>query len=277
MAGLQEAQQLLFVGIGQHILGTGFQRRIHELALVGAGRKQQQAAMLEHERHRTIGAQIAAVFAEGMTHIGHGAGFVVGEAIDHHRRASEAIALATNLLVGHALKLPRPAWMTEDLILLEDQVRRFVSAEYVPHLERWHDEHMYPREVWTKAGAAGLLCASMPEEYGGAGMDNVCYAIAMEEIARACESVMLKMSSRIGCGAMPTSRGRSTSQLMALPMKSRLMEWSMTRLSRKSESPTTTMRVEPPSTLRRPPRSMATATGMAPRRSRRGSKRAPGR
>ncbi len=67
------------------------------------------------------------------------------------------------------LNLPRPAWMTEDAILLEDQARRFIAAEYVPHLEKWHEEHFYPREVWTKAGAAGLLCASMPEEYGGAG------------------------------------------------------------------------------------------------------------
>jgi acyl-CoA dehydrogenase len=67
------------------------------------------------------------------------------------------------------LNFPRPAWMTEDLVLLEEQARRFMEAEFVPHLEKWHDEHMYPREVWTKAGEAGLLCASMPEEYGGAG------------------------------------------------------------------------------------------------------------
>ncbi len=69
----------------------------------------------------------------------------------------------------NALNLPRPAWMTEDLVLLEEQARRFMEAEFVPHLDKWHDEHMYPREVWTKAGEAGLLCASMPEEYGGAG------------------------------------------------------------------------------------------------------------
>jgi len=69
----------------------------------------------------------------------------------------------------NALNLPRPAWMTEDLVLLEEQSRRFMEAEFVPNLEKWHDEHMYPREVWTKAGAAGLLCAAMPEEYGGAG------------------------------------------------------------------------------------------------------------
>ncbi len=67
------------------------------------------------------------------------------------------------------LNLPRPPWMTEDVVLLEEQARRFIAAEFVPHLEKWHDEHFYPREVWSRAGAAGLLCASMPEEYGGAG------------------------------------------------------------------------------------------------------------
>ena len=67
------------------------------------------------------------------------------------------------------LNLPRPAWMAEDVALLEEQARRFIAAEFVPHLEQWHEGHFYPREVWTKAGAAGLLCASMPEEYGGAG------------------------------------------------------------------------------------------------------------
>jgi acyl-CoA dehydrogenase len=71
--------------------------------------------------------------------------------------------------MSDVLNLPRPAWMTEDVVLLEDQARRFIAAEFVPHLEKWHEEHFYPREVWTKAGAAGLLCASMPEEYGGSG------------------------------------------------------------------------------------------------------------
>src|SRR5688572_5622850 len=67
------------------------------------------------------------------------------------------------------LNLPRPAWMTEDLVLLEDQAQKFLATEFVPHLDKWHEEHMYPREVWTKAGQAGLLCAMIPEEYGGAG------------------------------------------------------------------------------------------------------------
>ena len=87
--------------------------------------------------------------------------------------------------MNDALNLPRPAWMTEDVVLLEDQARRFIAAEFVPHLEKWHEDHFYPREVWTKAGAAGLLCASMPEEYGGAGGSFAHEAVIDREYARA--------------------------------------------------------------------------------------------
>src|SRR4051794_41604291 len=67
------------------------------------------------------------------------------------------------------LNLSRPAWMTEELVLLEDQADRFLKNEFVPHIEKWHEEKIFPREVWNKAGQAGLLCAMIPEEYGGAG------------------------------------------------------------------------------------------------------------
>jgi acyl-CoA dehydrogenase len=68
-----------------------------------------------------------------------------------------------------ALNVPRPAWMTEDLVLLEEQARRFMANELVPHAERWHEDGIMDRAVWDKLGAAGLLCAGIPEEYGGAG------------------------------------------------------------------------------------------------------------
>jgi len=69
----------------------------------------------------------------------------------------------------NVLNLPRPAWMTEDLVLLEEQARRFMAAEFAPQIDRWNEQGMYERDVWTKAGEAGLLCPSIPEEYGGAG------------------------------------------------------------------------------------------------------------
>ena len=70
---------------------------------------------------------------------------------------------------SEVLNLPRPAWMSEDVVLLEEQSRRFMADEFAPHIDRWHEQGIYEREVWTKAGEAGLLCASIPEEYGGAG------------------------------------------------------------------------------------------------------------
>ena len=68
-----------------------------------------------------------------------------------------------------SLQVPRPAWMTEDLVLLEEQARRFLASELVPHVEKWTEDGIMERSAWDKLGQAGLLCASMPEEYGGAG------------------------------------------------------------------------------------------------------------
>jgi acyl-CoA dehydrogenase len=75
--------------------------------------------------------------------------------------------------------------MTEDLVLLEEQARRFFAAEFVPHLERWSQDGIMDRPMWTKAGAAGLLCASMPEQYGGAGGTFAHEAVINREIALA--------------------------------------------------------------------------------------------
>jgi acyl-CoA dehydrogenase len=75
--------------------------------------------------------------------------------------------------------------MSEDLVLLEDQARRFIANEYVPHLERWNEQGMYEREVWTKAGAAGLLCPAIPEEYGGAGGSFAHEAVIGRELSLA--------------------------------------------------------------------------------------------
>jgi acyl-CoA dehydrogenase len=84
-----------------------------------------------------------------------------------------------------ALNLPRPAWMSEDLVLLEEQARRFFAAELVPHVERWHENGIMDREVWNKLGEAGLLCAGIPEEYGGAGGTFAHETVINREIALA--------------------------------------------------------------------------------------------
>jgi len=66
-----------------------------------------------------------------------------------------------------------------------DSVRRFMDEEVKPNDERWQEQGYVDREVWKKAGANGLLCASMPEEYGGAGADKLYSIVVIEEQARA--------------------------------------------------------------------------------------------
>ncbi|MFL5073130.1 MAG: acyl-CoA dehydrogenase family protein [Xanthobacteraceae bacterium] len=85
----------------------------------------------------------------------------------------------------NVLNVPRPAWMTEDLVLLEEQARRFFAAEFVPNLEQWNEDGIMDRAMWQKAGEAGLLCAAMPEQYGGAGGTFAHEAVINREIALA--------------------------------------------------------------------------------------------
>src|SRR5947209_7444495 len=83
------------------------------------------------------------------------------------------------------LDVPRPSWMSEDVVLLQEQARRFIATEYVPHLERWNEAGLYDREVWTKAGTAGLLCPAIPEQYDGAGGSFAHEAVIGRELSLA--------------------------------------------------------------------------------------------
>ena len=61
----------------------------------------------------------------------------------------------------------RSPWESEDQRLLRKHASAFFRKEAVPNQERWAEQHHVDREFWTKAGAAGLLCVELPEEYGG--------------------------------------------------------------------------------------------------------------
>ena len=68
--------------------------------------------------------------------------------------------------------------------MFRESARRFLEHEVVPHHSRWEEQGYVDREVWKKAGETGLLCSSMPEQYGGAGVDRLYSVVLMEEIAR---------------------------------------------------------------------------------------------
>jgi len=65
-----------------------------------------------------------------------------------------------------------------------DTVRRFIEREIAPHHEQWEADGVVPRELWIKAGAAGMLCCTVPEQYGGLGADYLFDVVVFEELAR---------------------------------------------------------------------------------------------
>ncbi len=74
---------------------------------------------------------------------------------------------------------------TPDHTMYRDTVRKFLENEVLPFHADWEEQGYVDREVWLKAGANGLLCSSMPDEYGGAGADRLYSVVLMEEVSRA--------------------------------------------------------------------------------------------
>ncbi len=84
--------------------------------------------------------------------------------------------------------------LTQEQILLRDTCREFADRELKPHAKRWDREHKFPAEAVKKAFELGLAGVAVPGEWGGAGMDNVAYALAIEEISRGDASVGVTLS-----------------------------------------------------------------------------------
>ena len=73
---------------------------------------------------------------------------------------------------------------TEEHKLFRQSVRRFMDEEIAPKHEMWEEQGYVDRDAWRKAGELGILCMTMPEQYGGSGADQRYSAIVMEEQAR---------------------------------------------------------------------------------------------
>ena len=78
----------------------------------------------------------------------------------------------------------KSSWMTEELELVRDAAHKCVLREFVPHTDRWIKQHHIDRDAWRKVGAAGFLCASIPEAYGGGGGTFAHEMVIVEEQER---------------------------------------------------------------------------------------------
>ncbi|NNG77170.1 acyl-CoA dehydrogenase [Acinetobacter sp. ANC 4277] len=83
--------------------------------------------------------------------------------------------------------LPRNLFTAEHEAFRET-VRKFYEKEVVSNIEKYEQQQHVDRDLWNKAGAMGLLCATMPEQYGGSGVDRLYSMILIEEQAYAMDS-----------------------------------------------------------------------------------------
>ncbi len=84
--------------------------------------------------------------------------------------------------------------LTEEQRQVQKLCRELADAELRPQARRWDAEHTFPREAVKRLGELGLMGVAVPAEWGGAGMDAVSYAVAMEEISRGCAGTGVIMS-----------------------------------------------------------------------------------
>jgi hypothetical protein len=85
--------------------------------------------------------------------------------------------------------------LTEEQRLLKNTVREFAESELMPHAREWDEKQAFPREVFTKLGALGLMGATWPAEFGGAELSTVDWCIALEELARVDAGVALSVAA----------------------------------------------------------------------------------
>ena len=94
-------------------------------------------------------------------------------------------------------------FFTDEHNMLIDLISDFAKSEIIPIAREIDQTSRFPSEVISKLGDLGLLSIPVPKEYGGSGMDNVAYAAAIMELAKADASVAITVAAHTSLGTMP--------------------------------------------------------------------------
>ena len=93
--------------------------------------------------------------------------------------------------------------LNEEQHMIHKMVRDFAEKEIAPKATELDETEEFPWDTLRQMAQLGLLGLSIPEEYGGSGGDTLCYAIAVEEVARASGSLAITMAAQISLAAAP--------------------------------------------------------------------------
>ncbi len=116
------------------------------------------------------------------------------------------------------------AWMDLDPspehLLLRDTIRDFMTTEVAPIVDEFEHERRFPTEIVRRIGELGWLGIPIPEDEGGAGLDTLAYAIAIEEIGRVWGSLGLIVAAHtsLGCGPLHLAGSHEQQQRYLVPM-----------------------------------------------------------
>jgi alkylation response protein AidB-like acyl-CoA dehydrogenase len=110
--------------------------------------------------------------------------------------------------------------LTAEHALLRDTIREFMQTEVSPHVEQHERERRFPSEIVARIGELGWLGIPYPEDEGGAGLDTLAYAIAIEEIGRVWGSLGLIVAAHtsLGCGPLHLAGTAEQKERYLVPM-----------------------------------------------------------
>jgi len=96
--------------------------------------------------------------------------------------------------------------LSEEQKMIQDMVRDFAQNEVRPRAEQIDRTHEFPADLVKKMAELGLMGVEVPEQWGGAGMDPICYAIAVEEVSVACGSTGVILSAHNSLACAPIAK-----------------------------------------------------------------------
>jgi alkylation response protein AidB-like acyl-CoA dehydrogenase len=110
--------------------------------------------------------------------------------------------------------------LTEQQRMIKDVAADFAQKEVAPQAAELDREERFPRELVARMAELGFLGMNVPEQYGGAGLDMLCYILAAEEVSKACAStgVIMSVNNSLVCWPLETYATEEQKQKFLKPL-----------------------------------------------------------